>query len=335
MKYKLLALLCFLRVVLSMDAQINPKWIPELSTSTTSNFNYDGGKDITNFTLSSMDADWKNSGNGFSAQISYDVVAKHMMGLNVAWQFTPWFKVTLGEMKVKFLNEFSYSPRTLEVCGYSQGISYLGGCTRDICGLSTRARDWGVTFSGNIGQHDNFYRFNYTLGIFNGNGYKIKDDNSAKNFTALFLYNFTASFKASIGGMLGKYTVEDSETSSHLGDRNRLAGGLWYDDGRFFAKAEAVYGKTDRRESSGIFLLTGLWVRPDMAFAFRGDTFLMDNSSSDTRTTNADICFSHKLGQVFRYRVQYRHTFNTNPDTKDSNILSLSVSMKFSSRQMK
>ena len=48
-------------------------WFPELSTSTTTNFSWSGEK-ITNFTLSSMDADWRNAGNGFSGQISYDVV---------------------------------------------------------------------------------------------------------------------------------------------------------------------------------------------------------------------------------------------------------------------
>lgn len=310
-------------------------WKPELSTSTTTNFSY-SGESITNFTLSSMDADWRNRGNGFSGQISYDVVMKQFMGLNAAWRFAPWLQVKAGEQKHMYLNELSTSPRTLEVCGYSLGTSYLGGYTRDLCGYSTRARDWGVTLNGDLFKKGERYLMSYNVGVFNGNGFSLKDDNGAKNYTAMLLARPTSALTLSLGGLLGKYTVTEVDGSTtHLGNRNRASAGLWFNNQTVIVKSEAVWGDTDGMQSAGAFLLAGWWFRPNMAIAVRGDSFLKDLTISDSRISKAEICFSHTLGPVFRYRVQYGHTFNAAPGVKDLDTVTLSVSMKFSDKMLK
>lgn len=330
----LLHILPILLCSIAGTARAQSSWVPELSTSTTTNFSY-SGEDITNFTISSMDADWRNRGNGFSGQISYDVVMKQFMGLNVAWRFTPGLQVKLGEQKHMYLNELSTSPRTLEVCGYSLGTSYLGGYTRDLCGYSTRARDWGITAAGDLFRKGDRYLFSYNVGIFNGNGFQIKDDNAAKNYTALLLFWPSSSLALSVGGILGKYTVAEATGQSHLGNRNRLSAGVWYNGGNVFVKSEWIGGDTDGMKSSGAFLLAGLWFRSNMALAVRGDTFLKDCSSSMSRISKAEICLTHTLGPVFRYRIQYGHTFNADPLVQDLNTVTLSVSMKFSDKNLK
>ena len=309
-------------------------WMPELSTSTTTNFSYSGEK-ITNFTLSSMDADWRNPGKGLSAQISYDVVMKQFMGLNAALRFAPWLQVKVGEQKHVYLNELSTSPRTLEVCGYSLGTSYLGGYTKDLCGYSTRARDWGITLNGDLIKRGDRYLLSYNIGVFNGNGFSIKDDNAAKNFTAMLLVKPTSSLAFSVGGLLGKYTVSEASGETHLGTRNRASAGVWFNNQKFIVKSEAVWGDTDGMQSLGAFLLAGWWFRSNMAIAVRGDTFLKDMSLADSRISKAEICFTQTIGPVFRYRVQYGHTFNAAPDVKDINTLTVAISMKFSTKMIK
>jgi len=283
-----------------------------------------------------MDADWRNRGNGFSGQISYDVVMKQFMGLNAAWRFAPWLQVKAGEQKHMYLNELSTSPRTLEVCGYSLGTSYLGGYTRDLCGYSTRARDWGVTLNGDLFKKGERYLMSYNVGVFNGNGFSLKDDNGAKNYTAMLLARPTSALTLSLGGLLGKYTVTEADGSTtHLGNRNRASAGLWFNNQTVIVKSEAVWGDTDGMQSAGAFLLAGWWFRPNMAIAVRGDSFLKDLTISDSRISKAEICFSHTLGPVFRYRVQYGHTFNAAPGVKDLDTVTLSVSMKFSDKMLK
>ena len=308
------------------QAQVPEALIPDLSTSTTTSVNYDMDK-VSSFTLSSMDMDWRNPGKGFSGQISYDVVAKHFMGLNVAYRFADAFQLKAGIMKMAYITELSYSPRTLECCGYSLGTSYLGGYTKDLCGLQSRARDVGIMALGNLWKRDDRFLVSYTVGVFNGNAYSFKDDNNAKNFAASVLVYPTASLKLSMGTLLGKYTVDETGT---LGDRNRFTAGLWYDEGKYFVKAENIYGKTGELQSNGSMLMAGLWFRKNMAVAVRGDNFFMDLHEASSRINKADICFSHTLGKIFRYRVQYGHTFYCDPDRKDSDVLTFS--MKFDSR---
>ncbi len=321
-------------VFVSAHAQNFPSAVPELSTSTTTNFSLSGGK-ITNFTLSSMDADWRNSGNGFSAQISYDVVLKQFMGLNAAWRFAPWLQVKVGEQKTPYLYELNTSPRTLEVCGYSLGTSYLGGYTKDLCGLSTRARDWGVTAGGNLFRNGERYLLTYTLGVFNGNGFRIRDDDNIKNLTALLVLKPSGTLSITAGGLLGKYTVEDSVSGeTRPGNRNRLSGGVWYDDKKVFAKSEWVWGDTDGMISTGAFVLAGWWFRQNMAIAVRGDSFRQNRNIPESRIRKTEICLTHTLGQVFRYRIQYGHTFNSLPGVKDQDALTLSISMKFSTKMI-
>ena len=309
-------------------AAIPEKLVPEFSTSTTTSVNHDMHKSST-FSLSSMDADWRNPGKGWSGQISYDVVAKHFMGLNVAYRFTPWLQLKAGEMKMSYLYELNFSPRTLEMCGYSLGTSYLGGYTRDLCGLSTRARDVGVCASGSFLSLGERYLFTYNIGIFNGNGYEWEDDDSRKNFSAMLVVSPAKNLRISLGGLLGRYTISKEE--ERYGDRNRLSAGVWYDDGKYFLKAENVYGKTASLKSNGTFLMTGIWFRKNMALALRGDYFLKDTSEKDSAISKAEVCLSHVLTKNIRYRVQYSHTFNSSPGVKDVDTISLSVSFKFSS----
>lgn len=331
MKRLPISLLAAALSVAGLHAQIPESLIPELSTSTTTSVNYDMD-DISSFTLSSMDADWRNPGNGFSGQISYDVVAEHFMGLNIAYQFAPWIKVKAGVMKMQYIHELAYSPRTLECSGYSLGTSYLGGYTKDLCGLNSRARDVGVMLSGSLLKRNDRYLLSYTAGVFNGNAYSFKDDNHSKNFAASLLYSPTKHLNISAGTMIGKYSVDDNT----LGDRNRYTIGVWYDDGQYFLKGENIYGKTGEMKSNGTSLMLGTWFNPNMAIAVRGDHFYKDlDDTKNSRINKVDVCFSHKLGKVFRYRFQYSHTFNADPAKDDVNMLTLSISMKFSTKDLK
>lgn len=330
MKFTYALVLAVVLYSTGLHAQISEKWVPELSSSTTTSVNYDM-HDISSFTLSSMDADWRNPGNGFSGQISYDVVAEHFMGLNIAYRFAPWIQIKAGNMKMSHIHELAYSPRTLEVAGYSLGTSYLGGYTKDLCGLNSRARDVGVMLSGDLIKKGDRYLLSYTAGVFNGNAYSFKDDNHSKNFAASLLFSPTQHLSISAGAMIGKYSIDENT----LGDRDRYTVGVWYDDGKYFLKGENIYGKTSDMKSNGTSLMVGTWFRPNLGIAIRGDNFYKDLNDSSSRINKADICFSHKLGKIFRYRIQYSHTFYADKDVKDTNTLTLSISMKFSSKDIK
>ncbi|MBR1405376.1 MAG: hypothetical protein IJ578_00365 [Bacteroidales bacterium] len=321
----IILLCCLLPLV--AKGQGTDRFLPTLASSSLVSTTYSGGK-VSNFNLSIMEAVWKDNGQkGFSGQISYDLVIKQFMNLNAGYRFCPQLLVKIGDQKMMFLNEMSTSPRTLEASGYSMGMSYLGGYTRDLTGLSSRSCDWGVSLSGDLfGRARRPGWLSYFLGVFQGNGFSLKDVDHAKNITGLLVFRPTGTLKLSVGGMLGKYTVGE-DADARLADRNRLSAGLFYEDGRWFFKSETVYGKTDALQSWSVFGLGGIWFRSDMALAVRADRFQQDLSRSGTATGKFDLCFSHVLNQTFRYRVQYSHSILP---TGHSDAVSLGVSMRFS-----
>ena len=302
-------------------------FIPVLTSSSLVSVSYNG-ENINNFNLSTMEAEWKDNGKkGFTGQISFDMVVKHLMGLYVGYRFAPELLVKVGQQKMFFFHEITTSPRTLEASGYSMGMNYLGGYLYDLCGLNSRSRDWGISASGNLfRREDGTGRITYYLGLYQGNGYSLKDNDKAKNVTGLFLVNPWKPLTLSVGGLWGKYTLGEGE-GARTAARNRLSGSIYYDDGKFFFKSESVYGKTDVRESWGVFALTGCWFRPDMALALRADHFRSDISLKDSAITKLDLCFSHVVSRVFRYRLQYSRTFFAD---KQTNTVSMGVSMRFS-----
>lgn len=324
----ILVIFCLLAsCTVASSQKISEKIVPTLTTSSLVSVSYNGEK-VNNFNLSTMEAEWKDNGRkGFTGQISFDMVVKHLMGLYAGYRFSPALLVKAGQQKMYFFHEITDSPRTLEASGYSMGMNYLGGYLYDLCGLNSRSRDWGVTASGDLFLRENGKgRLSYYLGVFQGNGYSLKDDNGTKNFTGLLLFRPWQPLTVSVGGMWGKFTAATAG-DARLAARNRLSGSVFYDDGKYFFKSETVYGETDARQSWGVYALSGCWFRPDMALALRADHFQSDLSLSESAITKLDLCFSHVVSRAFRYRVQYSRSFLADRQT---NTFSMGISMRFS-----
>lgn len=323
----ILVIFCLLACTVASSQKISDKMTPTLTSSSLVSVSYNGEK-VNNFNLATMEAEWKDNGQkGFTGQVSFDMVVKHFMGLYAGYRFSPAFLVKVGQQKMYFFHEITTSPRTLEASGYSMGMNYLGGYLYDLCGLNSRSRDWGISASGDLFRHDGGKGLvSYYLGLYQGNGYSLKDDNHTKNLTGLILIRPWERLTLSAGGMWGKYSTEEVD-GSHLAERNRLSGSVFYEDGKYFFKGETVYGKTDSQESLGVYALTGYWFRQDMALALRADHFNSDISIKDNAVTKLDLCFSHVVGRAFRYRVQYTRTFLSGRQT---NTFSMGVSLRFS-----
>lgn len=313
----------------SLTAQQAAGWLhPELSSSTylTGSYLPDSGESRLS-ALSALSASF-GRGSAIGASISFDVVNKKLMGYELVWNPVSSLRVRAGIQRMPFLLETTYSPRVMEAVGYSQAASYLGGYSRDLTGINSRSRDCGVTVEGSFWPKDGGYSLlSFVAGVFVGNGYSLKDDNRAKDFQGRVVLQPDRRWKVSAGTMIGRYGEE-------MLVRNRFTAGIWYDDGRWFARGENIYGNTDGLLSDGFFVLGGCWFRPTMALSARCDRFQTDLSDSDTVTTQAQICFSHILtpDRNFSYRLQYGRTFHSDPSKEGSGTLSCCLIFRFSAR---
>ena len=324
-----LTLFLFLLMPPALHAQQSDGWLhPELSSMTylTGSYFPDSGESRLS-PLSAISASF-GRGSALEASLAFDVVNKKLMGYDLVWHPFSSLRVRAGIQRMPFMMETTYSPRVMEAIGYSQSASYLGGYSRDLTGRNSRSRDCGVAVEGSFWPRDGgFSLLSFVAGVFIGNGYSLKDDNHAKDFQGRVVLQPGRRWKVSAGTMIGRYGEETLV-------RNRFTAGVWYDDGRWFARGENIYGNTDGLLSDGFFVMGGCWFRPTMALSARCDSFQTDLSDSDTVTTQAQICFSHILSadRNFSYRLQYGRTFHSDPSKEGSSTLSCCLIFRFGAR---
>ena len=77
--------------------------------------------------------------------------------------------------------------------------------------------------------------------------------------------------------------------------------------------------------------MAGWWFHPRLLLTGRVDRFQRDLSLPESTTTRADLCFSHMLTQDGNicYRLQYRHTFYSDPALQGTDALILCLSFSF------
>ena len=312
-----------------LHAQQESGWLhPELSASTYLTGVYDPGVEEGRLSVLSAISASLGRGTAVEASVSFDVIQKKVMGCELVWHPVPALRLRAGVQRMPFLLETSYSPRTLEAVGFSQAASYLGGYSKDLSGRNSRSRDCGVALEGSFWPRDGGYSvLNFTAGLFNGNGYSLRDDNRAKDFQGRVVLQPARTWKVSLGAMLGRYGEE-------VLVRNRFAAGFWFDDGRWFVRSENIYGITDGLRSDGFFALGGYWFRPSMALSARYDRFRTDLSDPLTATTQAQLCFTHMLSadRNISYRLQYGHVFHSDPSVPGTDTLYCCLIFRFGAR---
>lgn len=171
------------------------------------------------------------------------------------------FAIQLGQFKTPFSIESPINPVNLEIFDYGEGIQKLVGYS-DVCGVGALGRDLGIMATGNLfpikGEEGiDYHVVNYSLGLFNGNGANIVDNNNRKDVVGRLevhpgLKNLTLS-GSYYWGMYRNTTVENQivadgvavgKTAFDNGIRNRWSAGIQYNDGKLLIRSEYISGKT-------------------------------------------------------------------------------------------
>lgn len=157
-------------------------------------------------------------------------------------KFNPYINVQVGQFKVPFSIENPYSPLNLESIDNAQVISALSGFS-DVSGISSYkyGRDLGFMLYGGFFNKDDFQLINYSIGIFNGNGINVKDNNMSKDIAGrLEFHPWIKELVISGSIYIGEYKLEDKENAT----RDRYGVGGEYKNDRFVFRSEYLWGVT-------------------------------------------------------------------------------------------
>ena len=155
------------------------------------------------------------------------------------------FSIQAGQFKLPFTIENPINPLNLEIFDYGESLSQLAGY-RDVCGVGKLGRDIGIMASGDLFKvkGKDFSIVNYNIGVFNGNGANIIDNNNSKDVVGqLNIHPMLKDLTLSGSFYYGNYYKD----TINNGTRNRWTAGIQYNDGNFVVRAEYLSGMTGRQ----------------------------------------------------------------------------------------
>lgn len=247
------------------------------------------------------------------------------------------FNIQIGQFKVAYSQEGLEGPASMYTIERPTAVNKLHAYS-DVSGLSANARDVGIRFWGKVGNKEGYDVFTYKLGLYNGNGINIKDNDEYKNVALLLTYNPIKQLQLEVGQYLGHYTPKavpaDSIAAGHdinenAIKRNRTSAGFTVNSGDLFVRSEYLYGKTDDTEQQGAFIIA--------AYTFSrhfqplvGYSYYQKDKSVDTDIQNdITIGFNWILNKHIRLQTNYILTDYSNSNKDNASLVEAQLSVKF------
>ncbi len=177
------------------------------------------------------------------------------------YTFCETFALQAGQFKVPFTMETAINPVNLEIFDYGEVITKLVGY-KDVCGVGKLGRDLGIMATGKLFGVDKndkkFHLLEYAVGVFNGNGINVVDNNNRKDIAGRIEFHPWVKEVTLTGSIYnGKFLNTDKDTK---GDRNRYSGGVQFKNDALVIRSEYVAGETGINDTIGNYDSNGLYV---------------------------------------------------------------------------
>lgn len=275
------------------------------------NFRYQYNEDVSSFDIRRARLDFRGELSpmfDYRMQIEF-ANSPFLLDAYMRAKIKPWLHIQAGEFKIPFSLENPYSPQQLEFIDMPSVITRL--CSyQDLSGIRSNGRDLGIMVNGSFFKSDDFYRLEYAIGVFNGAGLNVRDNNKSKDVVGKINFYPIKHLTLSVSGHLGEMVLDDD----HLYERrDRWSGGIRYDDKKLVVRAEYAGGNTAKMRSDGFYALAGYTFFGKFTPALRYDLFrenIRDNSSFQT---NYAVALSYWPMKFLRCQLDYAYrTYSDN-----------------------
>lgn len=250
---KTLALAGALIVSASINAQNLTPSVPSISGLANIRYSYDSG-DGSNHGFDIRRVRLAASGD-ISPRLDYKIQAEYETSVKVIDAYARVkiakpFNIQIGEFKAPYSQETLYGPTSWLTIENPTAVAKLNGY-QDLSGLKANGRDVGLLLYGDafLSADSSFRHFSYKVGVFNGNGINVKDNNNQKDFALLLYYRPVKPLTISFGQYVGHYLNKDEVTV----DRHRTSAGIEFKGERLVFRSEYLHGKTDGQKSDGLY----------------------------------------------------------------------------------
>lgn len=256
-------------------------------------------------------------------------------------QYRPFRQLNfkLGEYKIPFtIENTDYVPLKFELIEYPLALQRLMGFAEPIGGryiggvmqggetLKDTGRDMGLTLYGTLVECEGRALLSYDVGVLNGAGINLKDNNRSKDVVARLMFRPVRGLTLSGSWYGGEYGADCLE-------RQRVSAGVCYDRGRGVVRGEWIGGRTGYAateeyaagtfDSSGWYVLGGVRLTPTLMPVVRYDTLLPDTASADSRQTNWTAGILWHPVRPLRCQLNYTYEHYAAPGMTDRNVVAV------------
>lgn len=258
--------------------------------------------------------------------------SKHLHEYYAQYAFMPELKVRVGQFKTPYTLENIISPTLLGTVNLNEGTRYMAGIAGDPLYGNYVGRDLGAMVTGDaIKARDGHYYLNYSLGVFNGAGMNLRDNNKHKDVAAMINILPTKNITLSGSFIIGKGNAQANDMFGTIAEgtdytRNRWSVGAEVNYKPMKLRTEFMQGRNGDINNRAFY--AELWCRVFRNFDVVLDyDYLNKNTSISkeardafpawTRTNNYMVGLQYWVYKACRISTQYIFSDrNTGPDTK-------------------
>ncbi|MFN3939817.1 MAG: porin, partial [Chitinophagales bacterium] len=219
-----------------------------------------------------------------------------------------YITLNLGQTKTPYCYDNYYNPFTLITVSRTLLDLSLSGRVLDLYG-NQQGRDIGFWLNGVLHNAQERKILEYTLGVFNGAGIAIADNNNQKDFGGAV--RFSPFSDLWISGRFYTGTGETIEFADVPTGRKRYGGDISYKRNKVLLEAEYLFGE-DSSDSlgtllrSGWYLTGGYWpIENKLQCTLRLDTFNGNLDVSDYNTFKYVAAANWFFTKFSRIQLEY------------------------------
>ena len=314
--------------------------IPKMELFINPRFTYIDGEDPYGFDIRRVQFDVKGK---IVKNIEYALLFEFagtpkILNANASWTPFNELKIRGGQYKVPFTLESAYARTRLESVNNSQIVEQLTYYSNDPSGQSSNGRDIGISLYGGFIKKNGYNIVDYDIGVFNGSGIGLKDNNRKKDVVGRVNVNPIKPVTVSGSFINGRYGNTKSEP---LKKKERYAVGARYDDGRFLGRAEAILSNTEvnnpdkdengkveaitpatpvkNLKSYGWYALAGCYFIPKLQGLLKYDYMRRDKSDPLTEKTDYYVGANYFFQKGKASHIQLFYCFSDIPGKRDTN----------------
>lgn len=252
----------------------------------------------------------------------------HLLDAYVAYtRFGKWAEISLGQFKSPFGLEQNTACSGLYTVNRSEVVNQLAGPQRDL----------GVLISGG---HDSLF-VQYSVGLMNGTGMNIEDDNNNKQFVGRVVLNPFEGFK--VGGSFKFGKINPTDPTEKLNNISRFAGEIQYKYKDLLLQGEYIHGIDELYSASkvpvyggcggivgydtkqaGTYNKSGLWAMASYMTPWKlepvvkFDTWNAEQGVSGKRTNYITAGINYYVNDYSRVQINYVNVTESNPVVNDA-----------------